>query len=443
MEYTHFERVMHLSHKYDQEGLHFAREAVAKEGLAEALWNVIEEARKKYPLQIQEKDLVRVLLPLNARVMRYVHHITKELLRKQEDQYALTTLTEHKDYASVVGMACANNEITVVNAAGHMQYHMAAHALAGKHVYQVSPGLADQLRNTELRGLHADDLALPYKSIYIQVPQTAGLHIWNDESGWHDVIGIYVTEQTLPSRSWRFLVCGETKPVEVMKGMYDDNDALVYFQVPLPEKLSLTETLALSQNQCVQDVEELKKLGQDSFREMVDLWPDIFKWAMNVVLYMSIEDTESEEIVDNKEARQLLERIKKLSKSRKRSNLQGRLSKLELCKRIVLGKSVTTNKGSWELTVRVRVIGHWRNQPYGPGRMFRRLQWIEPHWRGPTNAEVAAAASEVAPATSGEGERDGNDTGNGASDPTIGRVATLPTEGVISGDQLLEGSGEA
>jgi len=36
--------------------------------------------------------------------------------------------------------------------------------------------------------------------------------------------------------------------------------------------------------------------------------------------------------------------------------------------------------------VRRLVRGHWRNQPYGPGRSMRRRQWIEPFWRGEEGA---------------------------------------------------------
>lgn len=34
------------------------------------------------------------------------------------------------------------------------------------------------------------------------------------------------------------------------------------------------------------------------------------------------------------------------------------------------------------------VSGHWRNQPYGPGRSLRRKQWISAHVRGPDGAPL-------------------------------------------------------
>lgn len=39
--------------------------------------------------------------------------------------------------------------------------------------------------------------------------------------------------------------------------------------------------------------------------------------------------------------------------------------------------------GTWHLDHRVRVRGHFRWQPHGPGLRLRRLQWIAAHYRGP------------------------------------------------------------
>jgi hypothetical protein len=39
-------------------------------------------------------------------------------------------------------------------------------------------------------------------------------------------------------------------------------------------------------------------------------------------------------------------------------------------------------------TVQFLVRGHWRNQAHGPRRSLRRVQWIEPFWKGPEEARV-------------------------------------------------------
>jgi hypothetical protein len=34
------------------------------------------------------------------------------------------------------------------------------------------------------------------------------------------------------------------------------------------------------------------------------------------------------------------------------------------------------------------VEGFWRNQPYGPGRQYRRPKYIDSYWRGPVDGPV-------------------------------------------------------
>lgn len=40
------------------------------------------------------------------------------------------------------------------------------------------------------------------------------------------------------------------------------------------------------------------------------------------------------------------------------------------------------------LTVRHYVRGHWRDQPYGPGRSLRRVTWVAPYIKGPVDAPL-------------------------------------------------------
>jgi hypothetical protein len=56
-----------------------------------------------------------------------------------------------------------------------------------------------------------------------------------------------------------------------------------------------------------------------------------------------------------------------------------------------------TGKTGAALNVQVMVAGHWRNVPYGPKSELRRVQWIEPHWRGPDDAPILVKATKVRP----------------------------------------------
>lgn len=68
--------------------------------------------------------------------------------------------------------------------------------------------------------------------------------------------------------------------------------------------------------------------------------------------------------------------------------------------RFVLGTSVTidlreqvrevlsgTRKGG-SPKVQFTVRGHWRNQAHGPRHSLRRVQWIQPFWKGPEEARA-------------------------------------------------------
>ena len=46
-------------------------------------------------------------------------------------------------------------------------------------------------------------------------------------------------------------------------------------------------------------------------------------------------------------------------------------------------------------THRFVVRGHWRSQPHGPGRSQIRLQFIEPHIKGPAGAQLLTTREHV------------------------------------------------
>jgi hypothetical protein len=273
----------------------------------------------------------------------------------------------------------------------------------------VSPELAGQLKDTELRGLRAEDLRLPYESIYIQVPKEAGLKIWNEDTHWHDTIGIYITEERSMSesdeyrrrgsnaetgnlRGWRILVIGQDKAEKYEAG----DDALSFFRILLKDGTKLEDILKTTSKDMQWDMDHNPDSTWDE--KMNEDWEQQFRWAMNVVLYATWEEP-GEHWIANKEARKLWERIKKVpSNSKKRKSLDRKFQTIDKQRRIQLGtkivvdrkrgantddaeKSGTQKKASGGLRVKTRVSGHWKRQVHGPRRSRRRLQWIEPHWR--------------------------------------------------------------
>jgi len=288
-------------------------------------------------------------------------------------------------------------------------YHLACHGMAGKRVYQVSPGLAQSLKDTELRGLTSDDLHLPYPAVYIEVPKNADLKVWNQESGWHDLEGFYIVEDPkyhytlrhndpierldepdLPTcRTWRFMLVGSKKgAIKIGDGEVED-DALSFFRLSLVPGQSLDDIIETLNSEM-----KLDNKNFNAFGEMAEYWTVPFRWAMNAILYATNVE-KGREIIMNREAANLMKRIDKIKgrNNKKRKNLQNRLRGMDLRKRFLLGERIVVDRSEDEqrdesgvgnsLMVRVKVAGHWRRVAYGPQSSLRKWKWIQPYWKGP------------------------------------------------------------
>jgi hypothetical protein len=330
--------------------------------------------------------------------------IQKYLLDHQVDKYSMSELYTSSSYyrlsqhlKHICGSGAASSTL-------HMNYQWISHERAGKRVFQVSPGLADQLRHTEIRGIMAEDIQLPYESIYIQVPQEAGLKIWNEQTQWHRVVGVYITEDHCmeikdaytisdkpgDKRGWRVLVIGEDKAKDTRYG----DDAMAFSRVLLHDDMRLTDIIDLA----FREMREWERVeGSSQSPKLSSKWEENFRWYLNVVLYITWQEP-GEHWIANKEARQLWNRIQKTASKKKRKALNKKFQKLDPKKRIRLGSGILIdrkrpksapensgqNGGSRKIEpsrIMTRVVGHWKHVPYGPMRKQRRYQWIEPYWR--------------------------------------------------------------
>jgi roadblock/LC7 domain-containing protein len=268
---------------------------------------------------------------------------------------------------------------TNISANMAMMWHVVCHTQNGSQTFEVTPGLAERLGSTKLNGLATEDLKLPYKAPYIQMPSNTGLRVWNYHTEWHKVDGVYLVESTdQRGRAWRFMVVGKSKNPED-----EFDDALFYFCVPLPPGMDVAEALDKEENRV------MKVYSGDPYVEKYKTeWRDLFNWVMNAMVYATCSNVRQEVVVQNKEARQLIERMSKLPKGDKRDALRERLKQLDQRRRTILGVGIQpfsdAEKAPYtrgELRVRTLVEGFYRNQTYGPKNSLRRNQWIEPFWR--------------------------------------------------------------
>ncbi|SRR6266851_3763225 len=301
------------------------------------------------------------------------------------------------------------------------------HRKTGRHVYEVSPALAEKLAHTELRGLKCDDIRLPFSNIFICTPPESGITLWNhDRKDWYPATGVYITEgvsatskeelelyRKTPSlvmaknlfnppafwgptigeggdgvRSWSLTYCG--------KGERDtDIDfTTLHFSVPLIPGVFLDKVLKTSAQYMADQMVGNVRWPKEFIKDKVGLWwRKLFDWAMNVVMYATWPDSEVEDLVLNPEARKLIEQLKKHPKdSHKHERARKRLSEIQPQRRVYLGRQTVKldqpipkpkeSEPRGPINVRTLVQGHWRRVAYGPESALRRWSWIHPFWRG-------------------------------------------------------------
>jgi hypothetical protein len=278
----------------------------------------------------------------------------------------------------------------------HIAITLSCYASHGRRRYEVMPGLAQLLKHTEVRGLKMSDFQMPYNGIFLKVPKSAGLVMPGQKNALVDsMVGSIVSHPwTTGVRRICLIVSSDPDAEEARKGAYV-TDAGLYVDSPWH-----VIGTPLEDEERIDDM--LEKVGSDSRSEKsaAEACRDCLKWFINVVLYATMPTAEAVEDFVDKEAKQLWNRIQKLDrKSKKRRNLQSKLSAVGTSKMTKLGGSIIVDRtrgyGSGEsgpgdkLTVRTLVTGHWRMQPYGPKNLLRKRRWIEPFWRGPEDGPVS------------------------------------------------------
>lgn len=401
------------------------REAVFRKILEEAhakdpdrVWQVFPEMLQL--LRESTQDPRTAVLALTGLMQTMVDF----WLGKQADQYSLGALLHTKAFVGLFHSLMDRWGRADLLTTFTMLFHMLSHRRAGQRVYEVSAGLGEKLRYTELRGLMTDDLRLPYENIYIQVPPRAGLKVWNQDTGWHELEGIYITEDSLVSaegsykdigdcRGWRIMLVGKRKPEATL-----GDDALTHFWIPLNPGQNLDAVLDKLQERMNAESQngEAERTG---FGLMLNEWRPVFAWAMNVVLYVTWTEPGAH-VIGNAEARKLWDRaMNKPKGSSARKDLLERFQNVDPQRRILLGKDVRVLRGEHEnedgsprepnksgiagraMEVRTRVPGHWQRYWHGKKdgseERTRQWQWKEPFWKGPEDGPINAPRHVVGP----------------------------------------------
>jgi hypothetical protein len=301
----------------------------------------------------------------------------------------------HRHLKEFSGEAAANSFITDC-------WQRASWKKAGRKVYEVSPGLAEHLTNTEVHNVQTEFVNLPFNTICVQVPWQAKLELpgriadrmikTHPDSklvpiGTQAVNCIMVSAtvdmyEGIATKVWQVTIVSDGQ-----HGIIDGIPDFACYSFPVP----------FFEGKTIEDCIKYRRKMVDNMKKELypdPIWEVYFKWILNFVLYLSYEPAVAmEEIISNKDYRLLKERIIKLPPGEKKKRLNERLRSTPKNERLYVGRGfprVPTHSepGSGKpLTVRTMVTGHWRNQAFGTGRQEHKLIWIRPFWRGPMHME--------------------------------------------------------
>lgn len=250
-------------------------------------------------------------------------------------------------------------------AAARRLLHVKGFSDAGSNVYRLGRDLAENLFNTEIRGVTPADIRLPYESLLFEIPW--GTIILEEDFLSDDFSPSQILVQEAETPTGRKLYANSTSS-----------------KLPDREYRGSTRT-SLSITVLMTEEPKFKNLSERKLYQLVS----------NILLYITWEDPGEEWI--SPEGRKLWKRIQKTQEgTRTHTNLMRKFTQVSQ-RHIKLGhskvidrsraeseKSVgmdTAKEDSTKIAIRTRVAGHWRRQPCGPRCSEIKVIWIAPHWR--------------------------------------------------------------
>jgi len=359
------------------------------------------------------KDSYGVITSMSIELARRAHEGTGEdelsLNKIVASELVSRSLGSVRNLLHLKDPSLVDQHITEMSRSVRYGGHCISYELGGRRRYQVSPGLSDLLASTELRGLRAEDIRLPFHSIIIDAPEHPKFQIWNNHTGWHPFESVMLLEdkwqlnEELLDENDRFV----KEPEMISKLLIPGRSIHCFFSGkskdpndPLDDATIFT-TLNMDEEKMMEDV--IWRAADIHRGRLGDYWEELLNWILNVLVYATWPEAERDHVYIDPQFKKLWDRAEKLpKKSKKRKKLLKRRSQLNPSKIFLLGKSVvldrhrysqseSTVKTGQKHEVRVKVSGHWRNQAHGPKRSERKLIWIQPFWRGPTDAPIKLA----------------------------------------------------
>lgn len=277
--------------------------------------------------------------------------------------------------------------------------YMKSREISDPNLFNLHDSLFEKLMNTDLDNVRTPDVQLPLPGLYITLPRDVA-YIRHQKTGRHELSLIGTGAGYDGDRRGLFTILyGE--PNSVSRDPGDDATQILHTDLGGDND----HVKAILEGDVREGREHMEKIGirpqvEKNFLELYGQWFDLDEGMMllhrlliNFTLYIN---TQARDIRPEKPSQpKLVEVLKGHAKSRR-------------TKVVVSSKRPTTKKqkGSkrpqvyeWDtgasvlrlqrtMTAKdILVRGHFRRQPYGPGRQYRKIVWIEPFIRLPSDEE--------------------------------------------------------
>ena len=257
-------------------------------------------------------------------------------------------------------------------------YAVYAWSMSGFPSFKVSPSLVSALRDTEIPDEKIEFFRSPFVGFSVEIPK-----------------GTFAAPYDYVSRLHVSHVISDGKFRVVFEDAAD-RVTFVSILVSNPES-TIVEAIDATRKQQGRSIPA--SLNEELMEgiKVDDLFSiDILQFAVNTVLYITSPDADC--YVDKSLVHELHTQLQGVRGGRKRDVLLGKLREAKASPNYVVGASfrlseeytapLTEAGKKWSLSHRVRVMGHFRNQPCGPKHKDRNRIWVAPHWKGPAFAEM-------------------------------------------------------
>jgi hypothetical protein len=263
----------------------------------------------------------------------------------------------------------------------------------GRNIFETPPNLVRLLSKTEVDNVRFRDILLPYQEMYIHFGEVKDIvydvNRIDQNLEKYYLEGAYVMDC---GTYFDFITCYKSPKDDFSQqtnALYDDRLQAFEFSLDCddPENDTVGKCFIdfvserdrmLEEYRC-DEIASGDKSGE--FAMEFAIISKSIKLILNTICYINAFRNDVKVTSTNEQATELLRQLEQTKKSRKRTKITQKLSKLSYSRIHLLGQNL---QNEYERLSTGREVephwrrGHWRNQPYGKGLLETKLIWIKP-----------------------------------------------------------------